>query len=164
MSLLPIVTYGHESLTKKTATVTDFDESLSNLVAAMLETMHQSNGVGLAAPQVDVIKKFFVCHVTNDVPRVFVNPQIINTSLETGPYEEGCLSIPGVWAEITRPLGVSVQAWDQKGKLFRLDAEGLLARVIQHEMDHLNGILFIDKLPEKKRGRLLQMYMKKMRA
>jgi peptide deformylase len=102
--------------------------------------------------------------IADDKPRVFINPQIVSTGLETGPFEEGCLSIPGLWAEVTRPLEISVQAFDLKGKPFRIDADGYLARVIQHEIDHLNGVLFVDRLPEKKRARALDLYMKKMRA
>jgi peptide deformylase len=95
---------------------------------------------------------------------VFINPTIIGTSPEISQYEEGCLSIPGLYADVTRPEKVTVQAWNERGRPFTLDAEGLLARVIQHEYDHLEGVLFIDRLSEPKRNRLLTLYDKKMRA
>jgi peptide deformylase len=89
---------------------------------------------------------------------VFVNPEILETSLEQGAYEEGCLSIPGVNADVVRPQGVKVQAWNGRARPFSLDAEGLLARVVQHELDHLNGVLFIERLDSKRRERLVKQY------
>jgi peptide deformylase len=102
--------------------------------------------------------RLFVTHVPDDKPRVFINPDIIETSLEEWKYEEGCLSIPGLNADVVRPAGVTVQAWNEKGRPFRVDADGLVGRVIQHEQDHLNGVLFIDKLSGRKRSRLLKGY------
>ncbi len=111
----------------------------------MFETMDQADGVGLAAPQVGIAKRFFVVTADDGVRRVFVNPEIIKTSSEIVPYEEGCLSLPGIYEEIKRPAAVTITALDQNGKRFTLDAEGLLARVVQHENDHLDGILYIDR-------------------
>ncbi len=126
----------------------------------MLETMHTARGIGLAGPQVGRMERLFVVHVPDDEPRVFINPRIVAASPDEGPYEEGCLSIPGVYADIRRPLEVTVEAIDADGKPFRLDAGGVLARVIQHEYDHLDGVLFIDKLTSRKRERLLKAYRK----
>jgi peptide deformylase len=130
----------------------------------MIETMHRGRGIGLAGPQVGLLQRIFVVQVDGESPRVFINPTIIGTSPEISQYEEGCLSIPGLYAELTRPEKVTVQAWNERGRPFTLDAEGLLARVIQHEYDHLEGVLFIDRLSEPKRKRLLTIYDKKMRA
>ena len=159
--MLEILTLGNDVLRKKCATVAAFDKKLEDLVIAMIDTMHIGDGIGLAGPQVGVEKRIFVCHVPDDEPRVFINPEIIGTSQEITPYEEGCLSIPGVYSEVMRPRAVTVQAWSLKGRPFKMEADGIMARVIQHEIDHLRGILFIDHLPEKKRLRLVSQYEKR---
>lgn len=159
--MLEILTLGSDVLRKKCATVAVFDKNLEDLVVAMIDSMHTGDGIGLAGPQVGVEKRLFVCHIPDDEPRVFINPEIIGTSQEIFPYEEGCLSIPGVYSEVIRPKAVTVQAWTLQGRPFKLEAEGLLARVIQHEIDHLRGILFIDHLTEKKRLRVLSLYEKR---
>jgi len=158
--MLNIVTLGDDRLIKRASVVPDIDKMIFDLSNAMIETMHEGNGIGLAGPQVGEMKRMFVCHVQGDVPRVFINPEIIQTSQEMVTMEEGCLSIPGVYADVVRPAQISIQAWNEKGRPFRLDAEGVLARVIQHEYDHLNGVLFIDHLSDKKRQRLLKVYNK----
>ena len=104
------------------------------------------------------LKRIFVCHVSDDEPRVFINPEIIETSPEIAQIEEGCLSIPSIYTDLKRSAVIKVQAWNLEGKPFTLEAGGLLARVIEHEIDHLNGILFIDHVNEKKRNRLLKSY------
>ena len=162
--MLKILTLGNDVLRKKCTSVVDFDKKLEDLVVAMIDSMHSSDGIGLAGPQVGVEKRLFVCHVPDDEPRVFVNPEIIGTSQEISPYEEGCLSIPGVYSEVLRPRAITVQAWSLGGKPFKMDVEGILARVIQHEMDHLKGVLFIDHLTEKKRMRIVSQYEKRMSA
>ena len=159
--MLEILTLGSDVLRKKCATIAVFDEKLEDLVVAMIDSMHVGDGIGLAGPQIGVEKRIFVCHVPDDDPRIFINPEIIATSQEIDPYEEGCLSIPGVYSEVMRPRAVTVQAWTLQGRPFKLEAEGLLARVIQHEIDHLKGILFIDHLTEKKRLRILSLYEKR---
>ena len=112
----------------------------------MFDTMISANGCGLAAPQVGISKRFFVIIADDDVRRVFINPEITKTSAEVGPYDEGCLSIPGYNEEIVRPLKVSISALDENGKRFTIeDADGLLGRCIQHENDHLDGMLYIDR-------------------
>ena len=118
----------------------------------------------LAAPQVGLPHRLFVIQIEGDKPRVFINPEIVETSLELDSFEEGCLSIPGVYADLDRPAAVRVQALNERGRRFTLEAEGFLARVVQHELDHLNGVLFTDRLPERSRDRLLKQYEKRMRA
>jgi peptide deformylase len=158
--MLKVLTLGDEHLTKRASVITDVDKMIADLAHAMIETMHTQNGIGLAGPQVGEMKRIFVCHVQRDEPRIFINPEIIATSQEQVTFEEGCLSIPGVYADVVRPERVSVQAWNERGRPFQIDAEGVLARVIQHEIDHLNGVLFLDHVSEKKRQRLLKVYYK----
>ncbi len=158
--MLEILTLGSDLLRKKCATVAVFDKKLEDLAVAMIDAMHESDGIGLAGPQVGVEKRIFVCHVPDDDPRIFINPDIIGTSEELSPYEEGCLSIPGVYSDVIRPVSITVQAWNLAGRPFKMTAEGILARVIQHEMDHLKGVLFIDHLNEKKRQRIITQYEK----
>lgn len=138
----------------------EVNEDIIDLAHTMLEKMYTDDGLGLAAPQVGVDKRIFVCHVQNDQARIFINPQLIGTSQEQSSYEEGCLSIPGVYADVTRPSSISVQALNERGRPFNLEAHGMLARVILHEMDHLKGVLFIDHLEEKRREKLLKAYNK----
>jgi len=124
----------------------------------MLEAMDHGKGVGLAGVQVSRLLRLFVTRVPNDMPRVFINPDILETSIEVEPFEEGCLSIPGIYTDVIRPSSVRVQAWNQKGRPFTLNADGYLARVIQHEFDHLNGVVFLDRVDPKKKQRLLVEY------
>ncbi|MCK5201352.1 MAG: peptide deformylase [Spirochaetales bacterium] len=158
---MKILTLGSDILRKKCATIAVFDRKLEDLVVAMIDAMHTGDGIGLAGPQVGVEKRIFICHIPDDDPRIFINPEIIGTSQEQSPYEEGCLSIPGVYSEVTRPESITIQAWSLDGKPFKMEADGILARVIQHEIDHLKGILFIDHLTDKKRLRLLSTYEKR---
>lgn len=165
--MVDIVTLGGSEegvLRKKASLLADIDGSVAALAKEMVASLGIHNGIGLAGPQIGYGKRIFVCHVQGDKPRVFINPEIIRTSPETLPFEEGCLSIPGVYADVMRPAEITIQALDEKGKPFTLDADGILARVIQHENDHLNGTLFIDHLNERKRGRLIKIYNKKFRA
>ena len=111
----------------------------------MFEAMISADGVGLAGPQAGISKRVFVVIADDNVRRVFINPQIISTSADLCDYEEGCLSVPGIYENIQRPAKVTVQAFNEKGKPFTLEADGLLARIIQHENDHLDGYLFIDR-------------------
>ncbi|MBR1911656.1 MAG: peptide deformylase [Treponema sp.] len=124
----------------------EINDEFRTLLNEMFETMISANGVGLAAPQVGIAKRFFVIMADDDVRRVFINPEIIKTSNDLVDYEEGCLSIPGVYENIQRPSMISVSALNEHGKRFVIeDAKDLLARVIQHENDHLNGVLYIDR-------------------
>lgn len=143
--LLRITKLGEEILRQKAQPVEEINDEIRQLANDMLETMIDADGVGLAAPQIGRSIRMFVIMADDDVKRVFINPQIIKTSNEVGPYDEGCLSIPQVYETIVRPLKVTVQAYDENGKRFTLDADGLLARCIQHENDHLDGILYIDR-------------------
>jgi peptide deformylase len=158
--MLNIVTLGDERLKKHSILIPDFDGEIQTLTEQMFETMYAKKGIGLAAVQVGKLIRLFITHVPNDGPRVFINPEVVETSVNLGSYEEGCLSIPEVNADVIRPAEVKVQAWNLKGRPFSMDAEDLLARVIQHELDHLNGVLFIDRLEPKKRERLVKRYEK----
>ena len=143
--LLEITKLGEEILRKTAEPVQEINDEIRQLAEDMFETMIEADGVGLACPQVDKNLRMFVVIADDDVRRVFINPEIIKTSEELGDYDEGCLSIPKVYETIRRPIKVTVQAFNEKGKPFTLDADGLLARIIQHENDHLNGIMFIDR-------------------
>ncbi|MBR1638427.1 MAG: peptide deformylase [Treponema sp.] len=143
--ILDVVKLGDEGLRQKSVPVEEVNDEIRKLAEDMFETMIEADGVGLAAPQIGKNIRMFVLIADDDVRRVFINPQIIKTSQETGEYDEGCLSIPQVYETIVRPVAVTVQALNENGKPFTLDADGLLARIIQHEYDHLDGILYIDR-------------------
>ena len=157
---LDVVTLGNEVLREKAKPVETFDQALEDTVRQMFVLMREKKGVGLAAPQVGISRRFFVTEAVDDRPRVFVNPEIIETSQETVNGEEGCLSLPGVWANVARPYSVKVQAQDTTGKIFHLNAEGWLARIILHENDHLNGLLFVDRLPQNIKNKVISKYEK----
>jgi peptide deformylase len=148
---MEILLLGNEQLRQKAERIKTIDGEIKSLAEELLDMMHRGKGIGLAGPQVGLSKRIFVLHVDKDTPRVFINPSIIETSTETVKYEEGCLSVPGIWADVLRPKTVRVQAWNEKGRPFNLEAGGILARAILHEYDHLEGILFVDRLPEHKR-------------
>ena len=158
MNQLELVIHPDALLREKSNRVTDINADTVQLTDAMVTTMHRARGIGLAGVQIGRLERLFVTHVDRDKPRVFINPTIIETSLDVGAYEEGCLSIPAVYADVVRPLAVKVQAWNEKGRPFTIDAEGLLARVIQHELDHLNGVLFIDYLTDAVRDNAMVDY------
>lgn len=159
--MLDIYRIGDEILRTKCEKVTRFDHSLEILIDAMFDTLDEADGVGLAGPQVGVDKRLFIVSLNDGTRKVFVNPEIVETSVDTCPYEEGCLSIPGVYHNVIRPSKVKVFAQDEKGHAFTFDASGLLARVIQHENDHLDGKLFIDRLSEDERDKVLKLYSKR---
>ena len=158
--MLELKILGDDVLKRQSSLVPEVDKKIQDLIESMFELMYEGKGLGLAAPQIGELKRLFICHIPDDNPRVFVNPEIVQTSEEQVLLEEGCLSIPGIYAEILRPRQVTVQAWNEKGKPFTIDADGLLARVVQHELDHLNGILFVDRLNEKNRQRVLKTFTK----
>ena len=155
--MLEIVTMGDERLKRHSALVPDFDNGIKYLIKEMFDTMYAGKGIGLAAVQVGKLYRIFITHISGDKQRVFINPDIIETSVEQDKIEEGCLSVPGINADVVRPEKVTIQAWSDKGKPFSLDVGGLLGRVIQHELDHLNGILFVDRLSQKKKERLIKL-------
>ena len=160
--MLEIVTLGREILTRTAEPVKDIDDKIRALAQEMLETMRIGKGIGLAAPQVDLGIRLFVTDV-EDRPLVFINPEVVLTSQELSDLEEGCLSIPGIYAKLKRPASVRIQAWNERGRPFNLDAEGLQARVILHELDHLNGVLFVDRLSDPVRKRALVQYERRIR-
>lgn len=136
--------YGDEILRKKAKQVKVFNDNLSMLLDDMAETMKRAEGVGLAGPQVGILRKVVVIDVGEGLIEL-INPQIIATEGEqTGA--EGCLSVPGILGEVTRPQKVKVRAQDRNGKFFEMEGEDLLARAFCHEIDHLEGILFVDKV------------------
>jgi peptide deformylase len=155
---MEILTLGNDVLRQKAAPVEDIKRGplkCREIAQEMFEALKIGKGVGLAGPQIGLMYQIFVVNIEGDVPRVFINPSIVETSQETAKFEEGCLSIPGIWADVIRPKTVKVQAWDEKGRSFTLEADGLLARVVLHECDHLEGVLFIDRLSEPKRQKVL---------
>jgi peptide deformylase len=160
---MEIVRYPADILRQKTVSVTEFDAALAALANDMISTMVEGRGIGLAAPQVGSLLSLFIAQEEEGKPLVFVNPEIIGTSLETVPYEEGCLSIPGMYEEVIRPEAVLIQAYNLKGRPFKKECSGLLARIVQHEADHLKGVLFIDYLSDMKRDRLLKQYQKNLK-
>ncbi|MGE5651194.1 MAG: peptide deformylase [Bacillota bacterium] len=165
MSLLNILRYPDPRLQKVAKPVTVFDERLKRLAADMAETMYDAPGVGLAATQVDVHEQLVVIDTseTHDNLRVFINPEIVWASEEKQVYDEGCLSVPGIYDGIERPARVRVRALDLDGKAFELEADGLLAVCIQHEMDHLKGKVFVEYLSPLKRNRIKTKLLKEER-
>jgi peptide deformylase len=141
---------GDRVLRKPAKRIAKVDDKIKNLIKEMLQTMYTADGIGLAAPQVGVDKQLIVidCEPNNpeSQPLVLINPQIIDSSSQVCNAEEGCLSIPGVYLEVTRPEMIEVSFRNEQGKPTKIKASGLLARVIQHEMDHLNGVMFVDRV------------------
>ncbi len=161
--MLKIYKLGEEVLRQKSVSIKDeeINDELRALAQEMFETMENANGVGLACPQIGKNIRMFVAMADDDVRRVFINPQIVATSDDSVPYEEGCLSVPQVYENIMRPSKVTVQAQDQNGKKFTLEAEGLLARIIQHENDHLDGVIFIDRGDEEFAKKTAEQFAKR---
>lgn len=155
MALLNILQYPDERLHKIAAPVAEIDGRIKTLVADMFETMYEARGIGLAATQVDVHERVVVMDLTEDKsePRVFINPVITHKDGET-TYEEGCLSVPGIYDTVTRAERVTVEALNEKGEKFTLEADGLLAICIQHELDHLMGKVFVEHLSQLKQNRI----------
>jgi peptide deformylase len=162
MAILNILRYPDPRLHKVAKPVTEFGERLNTLVRDMAETMYEAPGVGLAASQIDVHEQLVVIDITEskDALQVFINPEITWASDDKQVYDEGCLSVPGVYDGVERPSKVRVKALDQEGKPFELEAEGLLAVCIQHEMDHLKGKVFVEYLSPLKRNRIKSKMLK----
>ncbi|MBY0241587.1 MAG: peptide deformylase [Burkholderiaceae bacterium] len=165
MSILNILRYPDPRLHKVAKPVTVFDARLAKLVDDMAETMYDAPGVGLAASQVDVHERLMIIDVTEDKSGLtaYVNPEIIWASDEKQVYDEGCLSVPGVYDGVERPARVKVRAQDIKGQTFEVEADGLLAVCIQHEMDHLMGKVFVEYLSPLKRNRIKTKMVKEER-
>lgn len=143
------------------------DDGLRALMDDMLETMYEADGIGLAAIQINVPKRVIVMDLAKEgedkAPMYFVNPEILDPSEETSLYQEGCLSVPEFYEDVERPARCRVRFLDYRGEAQILDAEGILATCIQHEMDHLNGVLFIDHLSRLKRDRIIRKLKKEHR-
>ena len=156
MPILQILEFPDPKLRKTAEPVTVFDEMLEVLIEDMLETMYEAEGIGLAATQVDVHKRLLLIDVSEnrDSPQVFINPEIEILEDELSEYDEGCLSVPGFYETVSRPRMVKIIAQDSKGEKFEQVAENILATCIQHEIDHLDGKLFVDYLSILKRQRI----------
>ncbi|MDR9835640.1 peptide deformylase [Herbaspirillum huttiense] len=165
MALLNILRYPDPRLHKVAVPVTVFDDRIKKLVADMAETMYAAPGVGLAASQVDVHEQVVVIDVSDEGKnlQVFINPEILWASEEKRVYDEGCLSVPGIYDGVERPARVKVRAFDADGKAFEVDADELLAVCIQHEMDHLKGKVFVEYLSPLKRNRIKTKLQKEER-
>jgi peptide deformylase len=162
MARLPIELLGSEVLRKKAEDVPVPGPELDRLVADMFETMYDARGIGLAAPQIGLSQRLIVVDLKDDdsEPMALLNPAILELGGEKDRVEEGCLSIPGVAATVERPVTCVVQATDARGQPVRIEAQGMLARCLQHEIDHLDGVLFIDRISPIKRKMLLAKYRK----
>ncbi len=165
MALLPILCYPDPKLHKVAKPVPQVDARIKNLVADMLETMYEAKGIGLAATQVDVHERLIVIDVSEErnAPLVLINPELTWTSAEKHINEEGCLSVPGIYDGVERFNAVHVTALDDGGKSRIIEAEGLLAVCIQHEMDHLMGKVFVEYLSPLKRNRIKTKMLKAQR-
>ena len=164
MPVLPIIIAPDPRLKKKSEAVETVDANVSRLMEDMLERMYLAPGIGLAAPQVDVLKQVIVIDVTKGEgerePICMANPELLWQSEETNTHEEGCLSLPDQFEEVTRPAKIKVRYLNEKNEEVELDADGLLATCIQHEIDHLQGTLFVDYLSHLKRGMILRKLKK----
>lgn len=165
MAKLPILEFPDPRLRTVAAPVETVDADLSRLIDDMFETMYAAPGIGLAATQVDVHRRLLVLDVSEDNsrPMVFINPEILAAEGHQ-VYQEGCLSVPGIYADVTRANSVKVRALDRNGAAFELEADGLLAVCIQHEMDHLAGKVFVDYLSPLKREQVRKKLAKQARG
>jgi len=149
---LKIYMLGQETLRTPANRIVKVDDSIRKLAKDMLITMYSAKGIGLAAPQVGIQKRLLVIDLNfedpNAPPNVFINPEIISSSATLDTYEEGCLSIPGVYLNVLRPSSIKLSYRDEMGRPKKMNADGLMARCIQHEIDHLNGVCFVDKLTD----------------
>ena len=164
MAILPILSYPDPRLHTVAKPVSKVDAGIRRLIDDMAETMYAAPGIGLAATQVDVHQQVIVMDISEDRSdlRVFINPRIVD-SCGAQDYEEGCLSVPGIYETVTRAGAVTVEALDRNGQPFTLEAEGLLAVCIQHEMDHLRGKVFVEYLSPLKQTRIKNKLMKRQR-
>jgi peptide deformylase len=164
MALLPILTAPDPRLKQKAARVEAVTDDMRRLMDDMLETMYQAPGIGLAAPQIGVLQQIIVVDIGKDEndrqPIRMANPEIVWASDDDNTYEEGCLSVPEHYAAVVRPRAIRVRYLDEQNEIREMEADGLLATVLQHEMDHLDGILFIDHLSSLKRNMILRKLLK----
>ncbi|MCB1671070.1 MAG: peptide deformylase [Gammaproteobacteria bacterium] len=158
MAVLEILEFPDPRLRTVASPVTEFDDDLQALIGDLFETMYEAQGIGLAATQVNVHKRLLVIDLSEnkDSPQVFINPEFEVIDDEETEYDEGCLSVPGYYETVCRPKAIRVTAQNINGEQFELEATGLLSTCIQHEIDHLNGKLFVDYLSTLKRNRIRQ--------
>jgi peptide deformylase len=169
MTIKPLIILPDPVLRQVSSPIAQVDDAVRKLSDDMLETMYDAPGIGLAAIQVGIPKQMLVIDLHKEgeekQPQIFINPEILRSSDERSAYEEGCLSIPDYYAEVERPAKVTVKYVDISGKEQIVEAEGLLATCLQHEIDHLNGVLFIDYISRLKREMVIKKFTKaKMRA
>jgi len=164
MAILDILVYPDERLRTVATPVEKVDEAIRTLVSDMIETMYEANGIGLAATQINIHQQVIVMDIseTRDEVLVLINPKIVSQDGEQ-VYDEGCLSIPEIYAPVKRAESITIQALNQQGEIFELNADGLLAVCIQHEMDHLKGRVFVDYLSRLKQDRVRKKLAKKQR-
>lgn len=165
MPQLAILQYPDPRLYKVAKPVAEIDDRVRALLADLFETMYAAKGVGLAATQADVHERIIVADVSEErnQPLVLINPELIERSTDRKEWEEGCLSLPGIYDKVTRPDRIRVRALNAQGEMFELEADGLLAVCIQHEMDHLAGKVFVDYLSPLKRNRIKSRMLKRQR-
>lgn len=169
MAIRDILILPDPILRKVAEPIAAVDDSVRSLAKDMLATMYDAPGIGLAAPQIGVLKRIVVCDINTGedqepAPMILINPEVVSRSEETRVYEEGCLSIPDYTEDVTRPAAVKVAYVDADGAPREVDADGLLATCLQHEIDHLNGVLFIDHLSRLKRERVTKKFQKLARS
>jgi len=170
MTIKPLIILPDPILRQVSRPIETIDGEVKKLADDMLETMYDAPGIGLAAIQIGVARRMLVLDVSKDgedkKPLVFINPEIVSSSDARSVYEEGCLSIPDYYAEVERPASITVRHLDREGKEQVTEAEGLLATCLQHEIDHLNGVLFIDHISKLKREMVIRKFTKaaKMRG
>ncbi|ABC89234.1 peptide deformylase protein [Rhizobium etli CFN 42] len=164
MTIKPLIILPDPVLRQLSKPIERVDADLQRLADDMLETMYDAPGIGLAAIQIGVPRRMLVIDVSREgeekQPQVFINPEIVKSSDDRSVYEEGCLSIPDYYAEVERPATVSVKYLDREGKEQMVEADGLLATCLQHEIDHLNGVLFIDHISRLKREMVIKKFTK----
>ncbi|MDN3638014.1 peptide deformylase [Simiduia curdlanivorans] len=165
MAKLDILEFPDPRLRTLAKPVTDVNDEVRTLIDDMFETMYACPGIGLAATQINVHKRIVVIDISEEQnqPMVFINPTVDVLDQETGSYDEGCLSVPGFYESVERPVHIRVKALDRDGKSFEMVPDGLLATCIQHELDHLNGKLFVDHISNLKRDRIRKKLEKQHR-
>tara|TARA_B100000035_G_scaffold153909_1_gene131062 strand:- start:2070 stop:2585 length:516 start_codon:yes stop_codon:yes gene_type:complete len=165
MALLKILEFPDPKLRQRASEVTVFDNTLKNTCGDMLETMYNAKGIGLAAIQVNILKRIVVIDLSEEKnnPLIFINPEIVKVSDDTKQYGEGCLSVPGIYENVTRPNSIIGKYYDVDGHDHQLEADGLLSVCLQHEIDHLNGRVFVDHLSRLKQEKIIRKLHKEKR-
>ncbi|WP_421358587.1 peptide deformylase [Agrobacterium rosae] len=168
MTIKPLIILPDPLLRQQSKPIEQVDAEITRLADDMLDTMYDAPGIGLAAIQIGVPRRMLVIDISREDedrnPVVFINPEILKMSDDVSAYEEGCLSIPDYYAEVERPASLTVAYIDRDGKKQTVEADGLLATCLQHEMDHLNGVLFIDHISRLKRDMVIKKFTKAARA